>query len=342
MDTPEAPSWRDELLEEALGLAMSETIGAVGLFLGGGIALAAWNVVESKLHLGRAAAAAAAQKIASVTLRTHELVTGDLAMAASKKAVANLRTKLSATKVDKNEAQLRSAFFDTQIATLSTLHVDAVTSLTNRQADYEALEKEHPGFGFAALEAYRHQLTAHPMSVIAVQRQKTLGQWMSLLARLALGTHQPGSDKERAGASLDKNLYQPTDDHHRIKDLAAGVVELHVSWDYDRMSDAPVTVETARVRGLKDSVKVLLTEAPLRNFGVPLLVHGKVNRLTPMGVVSHSHLGIARNEGGTLWLGAKANSDAADMLIMLGDGDPYEGARKLLAHIEEITLRKVD
>lgn len=343
MSAPSEANWKDELIEEALGFGLSEAIGAVGLFLGGGLALAAWNVVDQKLHLGREVASAAAKEIAHVTVKVHELVTNDLALAASKKVGQAFREKMSDAKAKEREQdKLRDAFFDAQATTITEVYANAVTSLNNHEGDYAALEAQHAGFGFAALEAYRSHLYAQRSNVIEIQRNKTLGQWLSLLARLKLGVHQPESKDERVGSAVDQNLYATTDAHHRISGLASGVIELHVDWNYDRMSDQPLSVLHARVVGVKDAVREMLTQAPLKAFGAPMVVYGKVIRERPEGIVSHSHMGIGRNEGGTVWLGATQNTDGSDMLMRLGNGDPYEGARKILVHVDNLQLSRID
>jgi hypothetical protein len=341
--SPKAKSWKDELLNDAIGVGLSHLIGTVGLFLGGGVALAAWKIVEERMHLGREAAAAAAKKVASVTLTVHEQLVGELAQGALTKAAGSVRDTLEHADPNDRE-QLRDVFFDAQATTLAAAYADSVTSLNNHEGDYVALESEHPGLGFAALEAYRGNLRDRLRSVTPLQRNAILGMWMSFLARVELGTHEPAEGgAEKAGSALDLNLYKPTDDHHRISHLANGVLELHVTWDYDHMVDGPIfELNHARVVGVEDKLKAILTQAPLGQFPVPLLVYGKVRRELGTGAVAGSHLGIGRNEGGTLWLGAQPNTDGAGMLELLGDGDVYAGARRLLQHIDLMTLAKVD
>ena len=340
---PKEKNWKAELLDDAIGVGLSHVVGSIGLFLGGGLALAAWTIVEERMHLGRAAAAAAAKKVASLTLAVHEQLVGEISQAVLSKATGAVREMIEGAN-PKARGELRDAFFDSQVTALTHAYSDAVTSLNNREGDYVALESEHPGLGFAALEAYRGHLREHLGNVISMQRNASLGMWMSLLARLELGTHEPKeTEHAKIGSALDRNLYNPTDEKHRISHLGSGVVELHVTWNYDSMGDQPVyELLHARVVGVEDGLKALLTRAPLGQFPVPLLIHGKVRREVTNGAIAPSHLGIARNEGGALWLGATANTDGAVMLELLGDGDPFAGAQKLLSHVDGMTLSKVD
>lgn len=133
---------------------------------------------------------------------------------------------------------------------------------------------------------------------------------------------------------------------HRLHDLADGVLELGVVWDYDHRNDAPVSeIRHARVRGLQPELKKKITKAPLGEFNIPMIVQGKVrfashaanNEREPT-----SQLRIARNEGGAITLAAQPETRSARMLVEVAGGDPYEGARALFSHIDAMTLPSID
>lgn len=339
------PEWQTKL-DGVIAEGLSKLIGAVSMYLGGGLALATYDLLR-KTSIGKQAgenAVAAMKEVAGLTQRVHKTVTSSYAQGALTKAAAAVRTAITDTKQTNVSAVMREAFFDAQTKTLSLAHSDAITSLNNSEGDFAALESNHPGLGFAALEAYRSHLSCHSGDVAELQRSATLGMWMSFLARLDVGTHEPESwEKAKPGAAVEKNLYKGTDARHHLRDLARGILELHVIWDYDHMKTRPIyQLQHARVSGIHPELKELLTDAPLGHFSMPLIVHGKVKQDAPGGSSAGAHLRIGRNEGGAITIGAEDKKRGAEMLETLGNGDAYAGARVLFEHVDGITLTKVE
>jgi hypothetical protein len=339
------PEWKTKL-DGIIAQGLSKLIGGVSLYLGGGLALAAFDVLRSmeiaKNPVGEATAGA--KEIANLTLKVHQGVTSSYAEGVLTKAATAVREAIEGRKETNPSAIMRESFFDAQVRTLSTAYSDAITTLNNSEGDFAALEANHPGLGFAALEAYRNHLSCHSGNVSELQRSATLGMWMSFLARLDVGTHEPEKwEQANTGAALEKNVYKSTDANHRLRDLARGVLELHVIWDYNRMKTRPVyELRRAHVSGINADLKELLTDAPIGHFSMPIIVHGKVKQDAVSGSKSSSHLRIGRNEGGAITLGAEPNTRSAEMLEQLGNGDSFAGARALFDHIDQMQLTKVE
>lgn len=335
-----AAAW-ETVLDGILAQGLSKAIGGISLYLGGGLALATWNVIE-RLGLNRGEGEAAAKQVASLTLSVHKQITASYSTAVLGKTAAAVRTAIEAGK--QPTIAMRDAFFNGQTLALTAAFQDAITTLNNSEGDFAAMEAERPGLGFAALEAYRDHLSRHEGDVIGLQASSTAGMWMAFLAQQDLGVHDPETwEQATPGAAVEKNLYNSTDAHHRMRQLARGVLEVNVVWDYDRMRTNPIlSIEHARTSGVPDEFKSLLTEAPLGHFPMPIIVHGKVKKDTLGERRGTGHLRIARNEGGAISLGAEEGADGAEMLELLGNGDAYAGARSLFGHIDEVTLAKVD
>ncbi len=335
------PVWKTKL-DGIIAQGLSKLIGAVGLYMGGGLALATWNVLEG-MGLTRNEAAAGAKEVAALTLKVHQLVTGSLAQGVLTNAATAAREAIEGSNGAAPSVQMRDAFFDAQAGALSAGYQDAITRLNNSEGDYAALEANHPGLGFAALEAYRSHISCHAGNVAALQRSAIIGMWMALLAQLDLGTHEPERwEHAKPGAAVEKNLYNSTNAHHQLRDLARGVLELHVIWDYDHMRSKPIyQLESARVEGIHPELKQRLLGLPLGQFSMPLIVHGKVKQNTTSGTAAGSHLRIGRNEGGAISLGAEPKTRSAEMLETLGNGDAYAGSLVLFEHIDQLTLAKV-
>jgi hypothetical protein len=281
----------------------------------------------------------------ALTGEVHKALLSGFAKAMTAEQIASLRQSLLRDNVI--PATLRDAFFDAQARALSVAYADNVTTLCNSEGDYTALEAEHPGLGFAALEAYRHHLMCHQDRVIAIQRNQTLGMWAAFQARLALGQHEPESwEHVSSGAALERNLYNATDDRHRLRGLGRGVLDLGVVWNYDRRRTSPIAeIRHARVQGVQPELKAMLKEAPLSEFNLPVIVQGKVmfDSYAPNNERQQtSQLRIARNEGGAITLGAKAGTKSAEMLADLGQGDAYAGARALFAYVDGLTLTSIE
>jgi hypothetical protein len=343
-DLPKAtPAWKTKL-DGILAHGLSQVIGAVGLYLGGGLALSTWNMLEG-MKLGRTEAAEGAKSVANLTLKVHEQVTGSYGRSALKMATQAVREKIesSLAAADVSTA-MKAAFFEGQTEALSRAHADAVTTLNNAEGDFAALEAAHPGLGFAALEAYRDHLSCREAGIAVMQRNATLGMWMALLAQLDLGTHEPESwEGAKRGAALENNLYNATDARHRMRDLARGVLELRVVWDYDRMRSRPIyELQHARMSDVHVGLKKFLLEAPLGDFTMPMIVHGKVKHDAVVGTRGGGQLRIGRNEGGAISLGAEPKTKGAEMLELLGNGDAFAGARELMAHVDRMALTEVE
>lgn len=336
------PLWKTKL-DGIIAQGLSKLIGAVGMYMGGGLALATWNVLEG-MGLGREGAAAGAKEVAALTLKVHQLVTSSLAQGVLTSATTAAREAIANSTGVEPSVQMRDAFFDAQAGALSAGYQDAITTLNNSEGDYAALEANHPGLGFAALEAYRSHISCHAGHVAELQRSAIIGMWMALLAQLDLGTHEPADwEHAKPGAAVEKNLYNSTDAHHRIRDLARGVLELHVIWDFDHMRSNPIyQIEKARVEGIHPELKQRLLGLPLCQFAMPVIVHGKVKQDTTSGTAAVSHLRIGRNEGGAISLGAEPKTRGAEMLETLGNGDAFAGGRVLFEYIDQLTLTKVE
>jgi hypothetical protein len=345
-ELPKVTSEWKTRLDGVIAQGLSNVIGALSAYLGGGLALATWDVLRN-MNTGKEAnqtATDAMEAVASLTLKVHQGVTSSYAQGVLTTAATAVREAIEGSKQTNVSALMRESFFDAQTKTMALAYADAVTTFNNSEGDFAALESSHPGLGFAALEAYRNHLSCHQGNVAGLQRSATLGMWMAFLAQLDVGKHEPEQwEHAKPGAALEKNIYNTTDAHHRLRDLARGVVELHVIWDYDHIKTRPIyQLERARVSGIHPELKQLLTGAPLGQFSMPIIVHGKVKHDTPGGTGGGSQLRIGRNEGGALTIGAEAKTKSAEMLETLGGGDTFAGARALFEHVDQMTLTKVE
>jgi hypothetical protein len=336
----ETSGWQrvlDDVIAEGLVLA----VGAVGLHLGAGLALAAWNALE-KMRL-KDDAAAAAKDIAGLTLKVHHLLVNDVTRSIGAQVSAEVRQAINESPKDAGvSVVMREAFFLGQNKALAGSYADAVTSINNREGDFSAMETRHAGLGFAALEAYRNHLHCETAAIGAIQSRTTLGMWASFLARMELGTHDGEPQGARPGADLEANILGPqhaSDGQWREK-LGKGVLELHVVWDKLHIATNPVLrIKQARVSGLHPEMKAMMTTAPLREFPIPIIAHG--NLYSQLGNVD-SELGVGRNEGGAVWFRARADEESGRVLGLLGGGDASEGSRVILNRIDDITLSEVE
>jgi len=343
-DIPKDTSGWESVMDDAIAEGLVLAVGAVGLYLGGGLALATWDVLQ-KMQL-RDDAAAAAKKIAGLTLKVHNLLVNDVTRSIGSQVSAGVRQAISdAPKGAGVPAVMREAFFLGQTKTLALAYADAVTALNNSEGDYAALEAEEAGLGFAALEAYRNHLSCQTPLIGTIQSHKTLGMWAAFLARMDLGTHDPESwEKAEPGAALDKDIFKRKNNHQEWTDeLGKGVLDLHVVWDYDRMHSEPVfDIKHARVRGIHPELKAIMTTAPLREFPIPMIAHGRVKYDALSGAGATSELRVGRNEGGAIVIAAEEHKKSASMLELLGNGDVFAGAKALLDYINDLTLPEVE
>jgi hypothetical protein len=357
----ETSGWQS-VLHDVVAEGLVFAMGAVGGYLGQKLYGAVSDVVGRLLPaLPVDEAWDAAELVARVhalTKRSHALLVNDVTRSIGAQASASVQQAIVAAMGSKQgSVVVREAFFAAQARALTLAATDATVSVNNLEGDYEALEQERPGLGFAALEAYRNQLMCQAQEARAIQTTKTLAMWAAYLARLELGTHK-AEDYEgdvTDGTDLDKNLYNRKNSKREWADeLARGVLDIRVVWDYDQKAVKPILrVVHARVRGIGASLKAMLTTAPIREFPMPLLVHGEVNSQSPLhGSVATSELRVGRNEGGSIFYtaeskkqdddGKEAHSMSERMLEHLGDGQSWVGAEKLLAHVDELRLAKVE
>jgi hypothetical protein len=337
-----SPGWQ-KVFDGVVSEGLLRAIGFVVNHYTGGLAYAVWNVLQ-RLRLD-ATAVTAEKAVTAAVGEVHEAVLSGLVKGVTADQIGRQRENLLKTNVVPDS--LRDAFFEAQLRALNDAYADSVTTLTNREGDFAAMEAQHPGLGFAALEAYRSHLMSHTARVYEIQRNQTLGMWAAFQAQLALGTHVPEPwEKAREGSALERNIYGATDAKHRLRNLARGVLEIGVVWSYDHRRTRPIAeIRHARVNGLQPELKALLTQAPIGEFNMPLLVQGKVN-VESYGAQKDrektSQLRVARNEAGAITLGAEASTRGAEILDDLGNGDAYAGARALLAQVDALTLSRVE
>ena len=262
----ETSGWQgvlDDVIAEGLVLA----VGAVGLHLGAGLALATWNALE-KMRL-KDDAAAAAKDIAGLTLKVHSLLVNDVTRSIGAQASRQVRQAINELPKDAAvSVVMREAFFLGQNKALAGSYADAVTSINNREGDFSALETRHAGLGFAALEAYRNHLRCETAAIGAIQSRTTLGMWASFLARMDLGTHDGEPQGARPGADLEADIFGRSTRATASggKSLGKGVLELHVVWDSSTSQPTPCCGSSqARVRGLHPDMKAMMATAPLRD-----------------------------------------------------------------------------
>ncbi len=331
-DIPPAPprAW-EVILDGALGSGLVLAFDAVTMYLGGGLALAAWDGLVAR---GMANAPEIAKSIANATLKLHNAAHSGVGAGIAKSIVAKIHEVGASVPMD---SVVRDAFFRSQIQALSAAGSDAVTELDNNEGDFAALEEQQPGLGFIALEAYRNHLACNAAAAAKIQSEKTLGMWLDVLASLKLGTHKPERwEKAQVGADLHDDIYK------RKVHPVDGVLHLEVEWNWDDRAIGPADIKSAKVSGVHSDLKAQLTTAPIGHFPLPIIANGNVFFKTEEGFGKASELRISRNAGGAVLFAAQENKKSGQMLKSVGNGDAFAGARALFARIDEMQLSKVD
>ena len=340
---PKPPPWWALTFDSLVADGLYRGLKMVGDRLTGGVAWATWKALTA-MRAGWAGILVE-KKLIELNKSLHDQVVAGMLKGVTAKGVGAVRGSLM-LEDEPAPSALRDAFFRAQIDSLTAVYANAVTTLNNAEGDYVALEAEAPGLAFAALEAYREHLMCAP-HVGETAANHALGMWSAFLARMELGTHEPESwEHATPGVAIEKNIYGSTDARHRLRDTARGVLEVGVVWSYDHRREAPIAeIRHARVAGLQPELKKMLLTAPLGEFPMPIIVHGKVTQdsyAPGTGRHTTSQLRIARNEGGAISVGAERGSLGAELLSDVGGGDSFEGARALFARVDQISLKKVE
>lgn len=294
-----SPLWQD-LLQAALMLGVVGVTRGLATRIASGLGTAIYKLTDD-LHGMGAAINAYASTAAELNTTVHAAMHGQIADTLQGAIASAIRDGVVAARTGGHgkAALARDAFFEAMKSDLNFGVAAIKTQANNTTGDYQALEADHAGLGFAALESYRNQIARQAQTAKTEQVTKTLGVYGAFLAQPTTGTL--GTD-----AQAETDLFGAggiaTDESKRGGEhFANGVLVLDMTW-------STLTINSARIRGMNEDLRALLVGVPLRSLGIPIVLAGNV-RNTAGKQPQHGEVRVGRNENGTLFAAAADSED---------------------------------
>jgi hypothetical protein len=360
-----SPLWA-ELLQAALMIGVIGVTRGLAKQITNELRTLIFADVRNQIGGDKADAYVVGEMVAGVTERVHGAMHGQVvdtlqsAIAGSiKSGILQAKTGGAGKTGGSGKAAIaRDAFFESMKSELNAGVTSIKTAANNTTGDYQALEDEQEGLGFTALEGYRNEIATIAQTAKAAQIHKTLGLYSAYLAQARTGTTGSGQSSD---TDLDGSGGLATDESKLGERgrFADGVLVLDMAW-------GNLSIKSARVRGLNENLRALLSTAPLGSFPLPIVLAGNVLG-TAGETPRRGEVRVGRTEQGSLYaiaaeteddvesgkapgwafLGRAARNDFSERTTESGRGrvldldEAEQAAANIFARLDDVTLSSV-